>query len=361
MSAPSPKKAAVFLGAGASCPFGLPTTSALLGLVLEGLHDGGLFFSRDAKQTNSEKSEREDMKFLLETLKRIMPGWSLEFPKDKLPLITEILSLIDYSLAEFKPLFPGQKYEDMLRVRRLLERAIYEVLWEADEQSEPQAKLLQQFGDWVLRRANEGGVITTNYDTCLEHLLFRQRPKEVPDRFDFGFAWLDAETTKRVVHPRPTAAPLRWFKLHGSINWVRCPSCEHIYINPRGDIAFQAFRNKIDAKNTCHCGPAARLQFHLVAPSTYRTVRDPNLLEVWKNSIQLLMEASEWFFIGYSLPSEDLAIRSLLMRALLARGSTDPPRVTVVQYGDAALPRYKLLFPGCEYRNEGLEAWLASV
>jgi len=95
-----------------------------------------------------------------------------------------------------------------------------------------------------------------------------------------------------------------------------------------------------------------------VAPSIYRTVRDANLLEVWKNTLQLLIEADEWFLVGYSLPSEDIAIRSMLVRAFHARKPHERPRVTVVQFGNDARPRYELLCPACVYLDAGLAAWL---
>ena len=88
----------------------------------------------------------------------------------------------------------------------------------------------------------------------------------------------------------------------------------------------------------------------------YRTVRDANLLEVWKNTLQLLLEADEWIMIGYSLPSEDIAIRSMLVRAFHAKDNS--PKVTVVQKGSDAEPRYRLLFPNCEYHADGVNVWL---
>ena len=92
----------------------------------------------------------------------------------------------------------------------------------------------------------------------------------------------------------------------------------------------------------------------------YRTVRDANLLEVWKNSLQLLIEADRWIFIGYSFPTEDIAIRSMIVRAFHAR-RTAPPDITVVQYDTAAEARYRLLFPKCEYLTGGLGAWLKTI
>jgi len=298
------------------------------------------------------------MKYLLAALKLLMPGWKQQLKLDQLPLITEVLSLIDYSLAERKPLFPNQSHEKLMRVRRLIDRAIYEVLWKEDgEVLDTEERNHRKFCSWICDRlCYAGGVITTNYDTCIEQHLFARKNNIVHKFFDFGFSWLDTETIRRVVRPRPHQPWLRWFKLHGSLNWARCPSCEQIYINPNGKIAHQLFRTVTVDQNTCHCGDTTRLELQLVAPSMYRSVRDVNLLEVWKNAMQLLVETDEWFFIGYSLPSEDIAIRSMIVRAFHARAR--PPRITVIQLGDAAKAHYKLLFPDCDYRTGGLGKWL---
>jgi hypothetical protein len=85
-------------------------------------------------------------------------------------------------------------------------------------------------------------------------------------------------------------------------------------------------------------------------------VRDANLLNVWKCALELMRTADRWVIIGYSLPPEDLAIRSLLMRAYAT--AVKQPKVVVVQEGGAAKPRYSLIFPDLEYHESGLEAFL---
>ncbi len=346
-------KTAVFLGAGASVPFGFPVTSGLLPMTMSGLADRGLF-----EELNTPTNERNDMRELLGYLRGLFPGWNPTFPGDKLPLITEVLSLIDYSLAEAKPMQPGRTQEQSLRARHLLVRAISQILWEAGGEKMKNRPLLRSFRNWVRGTcAHNGGVITTNYDTCVEQGLFGKK-KTVHERFDFGFSWLDVYSETRVVRPRPESPSMRWFKLHGSLNWLRCPSCEHIYFNPCGNIGHQQFRRTLDGRNTCYCDKGARLEVHLVAPSMYRTVRDSNLLEVWKNSMQLLLEAKEWIIVGYSLPTEDIAIRSMLVRAYHAEGKQ--PKITVVQHGEDAKSFYRLLFPNCVYHGDGLEDWLTT-
>src|SRR5688572_23484592 len=74
-------------------------------------------------------------------------------------------------------------------------------------------------------------------------------------------------------------------------------------------------------------------------------------------------------FVGYSLPTEDIAIRSLLLRAWHARRRKNL-RVRVIQFEDlkAAVPsetykRYRLFFPSfalkeTNYHRDGVEAFV---
>jgi hypothetical protein len=39
------------------------------------------------------------------------------------------------------------------------------------------------------------------------------------------------------------------------------------------------------------------------------------LLEIWQTALEALREAETWYIIGYSLPPEDVAIRTILLRA----------------------------------------------
>ncbi len=144
------------------------------------------------------------------------------------------------------------------------------------------------------------------------------------------------------------------------MNWLRCDLCEHNYINTFGAIADLAFHEDVNDYNTCHCGHAP-LRSVIIAPSLVRDIRDVNLLEIWKNTLELLRTATEWVIIGYSFPSEDIAIRSLFLRAY--NGHEERPLIRVIQKGEdkTVSSRYKLFFPNCIYETGGLEQFLSNV
>lgn len=331
---------AIFTGAGASAAFGYPLTSQLLPQILERLADRTLLRGR-----------QDDLNELAGALRTLFPGLPIG-PGAVSWWITDILSLLDQAIDTGTALHPKFGIEKIRSCRALLVRALYDVL-EAPTLEHPEQR---RFFDWIhsLSRHAPVGVISTNYDLTVDQPILDAASSAVETDIDFGFDWRDANDGS--IHPRPKSPQVRLFKLHGSLNWLKCDLCEHVYVNPIGKIAHQAFRREELPSNTCHCGYFP-LSAHLVAPSVVRDIRDPTLLSVWKSALEFMREADEWYFVGYSLPSEDVAIRSLLLRAIHMRQT--PPKVTVIQRDDTPAAAYRLLFPGCTYLNEGLAHFLS--
>jgi hypothetical protein len=124
--------------------------------------------------------------------------------------------------------------------------------------------------------------------------------------------------------------------------------------------------------NVCWC--EGLLRSLLVTPSVVRDVRDANLLGIWKAALEDLRMADEWIFVGYSLPAEDISIRSLLLRAWHARRRTRL-RVKVVQFErnaaddctpSATFSRYRMFFPSTalketDYSRGGVQEFIDSL
>lgn len=346
----------MFTGAGASRAIGYPLTSELLPRVRAELESGILF--EDTNGSKSDEKERDELKALLSGL---LPGFH-DVSDAELPLITDVFSLVEHAIASGDALPIGGDGV-LRRCRDLLKHAITDVLlgdflrpWDRSQLDErQQQRRLSDFADWVHHYGPAAGIVTTNYDIALEYELYKRigRP-EVAGGVDLGFDWRDTRTDRERV--RPAEPLLRVYKLHGSLDVLKCSVCGYVYFNPWGAIAFQAFREELDDNNTCGCRDGAQLQLHIVSPSLVREIRDASLLSVWRSALEWMRNSEEWFLIGYSLPPEDLSVRSMLMRAYAARRR--PPKITVVQFGDDARARYKVLFPQCTYVSGGLDAFL---
>jgi hypothetical protein len=345
---------AVFLGAGASKPLGYPLTAEILPEIRKRLDerklfDGGIRGQKDRKQ-------------LASYLKGMFPGWKL--PNVEPPIITDILSLVDYArMSSISPVV-GKGPARLTQFRRLLELAICEVI-NGVYYSGPPEPLRERFIEWLLEDSQTMGMITTNYDIEVEMGIFQEFSyKQIEQGFDFGYEWRDPD--RDVLYPRPTHPIMRIFKLHGSLNCLRCDLCEHTYINVEGPIDDIAADEDAPRKpyNSCDCGHHV-LSMALVAPSMIRDIRNVDLLQTWKNALEWLRLAKRWYIIGYSFPPEDIAIRSMFMRAYQAHVESNdkPPKVTVVQCGrDQGLEsRYRTLFPECKWVGEGLAEFVESI
>jgi NAD-dependent SIR2 family protein deacetylase len=352
-------RTALFTGAGASCAIGYPLTRELLPLMLDGLNSASLF-----EGTNGRRKDRQNRNELFDHLVKLLPGLKSVTNTQELPLITDVFSLLEYAIVSDEALPNGGAYS-LRRCRDLLKQAIIEVLRDSAERAgdspgrnpKNSQKVLAQVADWVDAQGDTLGLVTTNYDIGLESEMYRRLGRvQIESVLDLGFDWRDVNSGR--VCTRPANPKFRVYKLHGSLDVLRCPLCGHVYFNPYGAIARQAFREQLDDGNACHCRRSSRLDLHIVSPSLVREVRDANLLSVWRSALEWMRNAERWIIVGYSLPSEDLAVRSMLLRAYVAANTR--PDIIVVQHGNAARAQYELLFPGCRYVSGGLQEYLNS-
>jgi hypothetical protein len=352
---------ALFLGAGASKPFGFPVTDEILPEVLSRLRRGDLFPRGEGRGPREADESARDLGELLE---RLLPGLFAE--RVVAPLITDVFSLLDQIIGTGGALGEGADAADLVRLRSLLEHAVAEVL------SEPRgvrgragAALQERLASWIHRTCAGGrfvSVISTNYDFGLERSLLSRIPaRALPGAVDFGLTWRPAEGVgargRRQAWPRPARPRMAVLKLHGALNWLRCPLCEHVVIHPSQPIFREGQGPLADSWLTCSCG-FAPLRHVLVAPSMVRDVRDPNLLSLWQSALEALRAAEEWVIVGYSLPPQDVEIRAMLLRAYRAR--PQPPRVRVVQAGRSRETehRYRVMFPDMTFDEGGVEGFV---
>lgn len=344
----------LFTGAGASRAFGYPLTSELLPQVRASLDDESLF-----TKLGLGRRAKEDRKRLLKYLKSLMPEFR-SLPNRDLPAITDLFSLVEYSLVMGEALPVGDA-ADLRQFRDLLKLAITDVLlgefttpWSGrDPEDLRQRRILGALVQWVKEQGVNFGLVTTNYDIGIEFELFERQKGSIAN-VDLGFDWRHVGDGREQTRPRKPS--LRVYKLHGSLNTLLCRACGFVYFNYDGSIAHQAFRSKLDDNNTCVCRDDLKLDLHIVAPSLVREVHDANLRSVWRSALEWLRRSNRWVIVGYSLPPEDLAVRSLLLRAY--HGRPRKPKVVVVQRGCDAKARYRALFPKCDYRTGGLEDFL---
>lgn len=331
----------IFLGAGASKALGFLGGNEILPKIIENLSNETLFADYDRA--------KEKRALLKKTLRQLIPGLSSNAGDLS---ITDVLSLIDFSISSGITLLPKDGFFELRRLRHLVDAAIIEVLNVEPDSNEN----IRLFAD-VLRRFKQTVVITSNYDLIPERVF--QKAGIPAAELDYGFDWRRV-TTGKIIRRPADGNSYALLKLHGSLNWLKCPSCEQIYINLLYAIAdlgdFSDSRN-YGSEVTCHCGYAP-LRSLLITPSLARFHPEAQLKQLVLAGIEYIRQASSVTIIGYSMPSEDLAIRSMFIRGM--RANKNQPKVKVFQISDAEAERYRAFFPKMDYFTSGLDGFLKS-
>jgi NAD-dependent SIR2 family protein deacetylase len=159
--------------------------------------------------------------------------------------------------------------------------------------------------------------ITFNYDLLLDNALSYT-----------GFT-VDYGTT--FANPIKINGPsVGIYKLHGSLNWLRCPNCGAL--TNTGDVKGASYPTKERQPcKTFQCG--ARTTPIVIPPTFFKVMSDYHLQQVWYSAQQKLAAADCVYFCGYSLPDADMHVRYLLKRAEVTAGRT--PKVFVItNHGD---------------------------
>jgi hypothetical protein len=315
------KRIALFLGAGASAPLGFPVTDQILDRIHKDLH---AYASTSRKPRWCVSAHERNPRFgeeLSRFVQMIFPGATAGSALNG-GSIVDVLSQADHLLKEGRALSSEMDPAKLRVVRSMLNEALNGVL-----QGSKRPPVKRELVSWILRSARScerTTIVSTNYDTAYELPLFEELRQERPvgHSVDMGTSF---RTSDGDVFHRPQQARLALFKLHGSVNWLRCEVCRQLYINTYQRIASLEFWENLDAYNSCDC--LGRLRSLMIAPSLVREMHDPHLNMIWDAALRDLRLADEWIFIGYSLPLEDIAIRTVLLQAFHSRAERPPLRV----------------------------------
>ncbi|MER8400445.1 SIR2 family protein [Mesorhizobium sp. M1348] len=239
------------------------------------------------------------------------------------------------------------------RVRNSIASAITIAIAEArgDEGSDGNTKSVSKSGVHAIRkladRFCDGVIITTNWDSFLDRTLWNseglspfEKAKWAPAERSVVYTPIAQEVVnfsgQRINSQLAELPSTPLLKLHGSMNWLSCPRCRRLIINPLLDLASGGSGGKHWTDQTCWC--EAEAETLLVTPSYAKTYGNLHLQAIWRDAQQALAEATRWIFVGYSIPTDDAWIRALLTRALAwkrSTGSTRKLEIVVVSHSES--------------------------
>jgi len=350
----------VFLGAGATKACGGPLTSEILPMIY-------------AQAKSAPGGPNRLARFLEEQFHVLS-----RMPNEAFPGLPLLLSLLDTAIDRRQAFCNGLDAESASELRQMLEFGIYDLL-EGKLVGAPTNNHWTLFDCLYPQFGPDPCIISTNYDLIADTALMflsEARPAEQPGQ--------DGRLPDYCCHIRAafynseSAKFGQLLKLHGSLNWLYCSTCSRLemgaseaklYLKVLGRMVGpdlqKAFTTDGDPCATC----GTRLRPLLVAPSHLKYYRNAHLSQVWYEAERVLREAKRVFFIGYSLPEDDVEVIYLLKRSL--SGPT-APQITVVEF-DAQNPqvavgdhsvgrRYRTLFgDAIDWHACGLDAWLLLI
>ncbi|WP_321473574.1 hypothetical protein [uncultured Paludibaculum sp.] len=346
----------LFLGAGATKSVQGPMTDEIL---------PAIYTEKTLNAGSDPKGQVAKLALFLETEFHVHPG----LPKEQYPGLPLLMSLMDMAL-ERRELFDAEWDVGVVtELREAIELGIFDVLEEALMKfptNNHYALLNRLFPAPEIPQ-----VISTNYDlvvdTTLMYLSQQRRPMGAMPNYHCGIANIAA------VGPEQKFGTL--LKLHGSLNWLYCRTCQRLELGATDSTRFLSIFAKIvgpDLRSSftadgAPCGVCGRpLRPLLVAPSHQKDYRNPHLSQVWYEAQRVLRQADRAIFIGYSLPDDDIEVVYLLKRGLAH--IQDPKRITVVEFcaSNPNIPlqdhsvgrRYRALFGDVDWHAGGLDAWM---
>lgn len=171
--------------------------------------------------------------------------------------------------------------------------------------------------------------ITTNYDTLLDDAIELEAlsgPRGTGSLVDYGLEGMVQRDIGRYAEQRTFPC----YKIHGSLNWLYCSSCDILDITYASDGVLRL----VDEPNAARCPTCETLRTPvIVPPSYYKTMSSVHLAIVWSQAFRAMREAEHVIFCGYSFPDADMHIKYLVKRAQLNRDhAAQPLRATLVNH-----------------------------
>ena len=338
---------AYFIGAGASKQDRFPLTSELKHGIAWAILRDALRFELLAAHLqylyNVQDVELEESARIWEGLRK-RANDRPQTRHSQVPDVTDLLSSLDWMIREqgsFGPtLHTGDSSErsssgELAGVRDLVVQALCHCLGTYDDLSAASSTR-----DFIQVVRPGDSLITTNWDLLLDAARDARFGSEPKDYGTTGNVVLEGGTD-----PKGDERP-KLLKLHGSLSWRYCQRCQRLVIDPLHHVAGER-----QERATCLC--TCRFSELIVTPGFVREYRNVHLLNIWREALLTLARAAQWVFVGYSLPADDVGIRTLLLKARCMRHDVggEAPRVTIVTGSDRraeTLARYRGILPQAE-------------
>jgi hypothetical protein len=217
-------------------------------------------------------------------------------------------------------------------------------------------------------------IVSLNYDIIADNTLMALSEGSG----SFGFPDYGCDIATEAYQRNPRFGKL--YKLHGSLNWLYCPSCQRLDIGTTEsgrrtikmlDQLYQEEKTldeklgggDLRRRYTCHGSPCRDCSTYvdpvMISPTHIKDYRNPHISQVWYQADRALRQANRVIIAGYSMPWDDVDVIYLFKRSL---ADLPASAITVVEWDEARTPAHvhpvgqnyiKIFGDGIDWHPEG--------
>jgi NAD-dependent SIR2 family protein deacetylase len=225
------------------------------------------------------------------------------------------LNLLDLAIQEQRPLSKDYDIRHLQDIRSNIIYLISNELKKKLENSSVNRNIIPNFVRKIESDRANSTIISFNYDLLIDNGLLQTGLGHV----NYGFkvrGLLDQDNSfnfRAIDDYGERLTPL--YKLHGSANWLYCPTCNAIDLTEGIKAAYYIFKNnynKLKICRICH----TKYEPLLITPSMIKRYDNHFVRQIWSSAEESIRRADELVFIGYSLSNADYYIKYIINRAV---------------------------------------------
>jgi len=209
--------------------------------------------------------------------------------------------------------------DSVLHLNNMLD-TIFSLLVGTMLQARPNA-IHRAIGAYAKGRTNVN-IITTNYDACIDQAF-----DELEVGYNYVFNMLNGIDSLSLV------------KMHGSINWFYCDTCQSVFLPPIETVE-SSIKSKIPYPVTGMCPNCnAPVKQFIIPPVAHKYLTHPPIVQVWDCGRKILEQANIVVIIGYSFIDADDYIAKMLVKAI---GENPDKKVVIIDIDEKAIDRCRV-------------------
>lgn len=289
----------VFLGAGASTAKGAPL-------------QGDLFKEYFSCKTHESHPTYPELKSFFKKFFGVDGG---NLGSKLFPTFEEVLGILEIALNREE----GFRDCDKRRIQQIREDLIFLIATVIDEKlrgvgREYHTRLVQRLKEED--RLSKTGFVSLNYDILIDNALVALHQLPGDYDLDYGIEFTNFERNGDWERPSSKKA-IYLYKLHGSLNWLYCPTCISLTLTPKEKSAARL----VFKPEKCDVCKSKMIPI-IIPPTFFKVMSNFYLQELWHKAEDMLKQAKRIFFCGYSFPDADIHIKYLLKRVEINGGGT---------------------------------------